>query len=229
MRRGQAAADHLAGYGIPGEISEIGVEFSPALRYAAWARAGLLLGRLGRSHQFWIGDWLVFGEARYGERFAQAAEATGYDAGTLLNLAHVARAVERSRRRPELSWGHHHAVAALDPAEQARLLDAAVAGEPLPAGGRRPWSVARLREAVRIARRKGLSEPEGAPRTDDLAATEDSPRASGSALATEPLLPEIAVGARFRIGSVVYAVTIVDGPWTDGAVSLRLERLTGGL
>lgn len=67
------------------------------------------------------------GDAIYGEKYAQAIEATGRAKGTLQNYASVARRVPRSKRRTGLSWSHHEAVAAREFGEQDHWLDRATA------------------------------------------------------------------------------------------------------
>jgi hypothetical protein len=75
---------------------------------------------------FWLGDWWLWGERRYGESAAQAAP-TGYAVGTLQEAARVADRIESPRRLGSLSWSHHQAVAALDVPEQDALLHRAAA------------------------------------------------------------------------------------------------------
>lgn len=93
------------------------------IRYVA---IGSWLGGLSAAVKWWIGDWLAFGEGAWGERYAQACEATGLDIGTLQNYAYVCRQVLPSRRRPELSFTSHLKVAKLDPPEQKQWLDHAI-------------------------------------------------------------------------------------------------------
>jgi hypothetical protein len=97
------------------------------MSFEEWSAAGETLQRIGRSHAWWIGDWLAHGEAAYGDTYAQAIDATGLGEQTLMNLASVSRRVETASRRRELSWSHHEAVAALPPVEQAQWLDEAAA------------------------------------------------------------------------------------------------------
>jgi hypothetical protein len=109
-----------------------------------WLRQGCWLGSLGRAVGWWIGDWLRYGNARYGERYAAAERITGYDRQTLMNMAYVASRVELSRRREVLSFSHHAEVAALPAAEQERWLELA---------GSAGLSVRMLRQMVRRDRR----------------------------------------------------------------------------
>lgn len=91
-----------------------------------WQGVGRSLGRLGRFSQWWVGDWLVYASGKWGEMYSEAAKITGYDYGSLRNMAYVAQRFELSRRRDTLSWTHHADVASLDPAEQDHWLDRAV-------------------------------------------------------------------------------------------------------
>lgn len=94
--------------------------------FMQWVAIGHWLGGISTAVKWWIGDWLSFGEGAWGERYAQAAEATGLDIGTLQNWAYTCRQVLPSRRRAELSFTAHYAVAKLEPAEQEEWLGYAV-------------------------------------------------------------------------------------------------------
>jgi hypothetical protein len=109
-----------------------------------WIEQGRKLGLMGRSAGWWVGDWLNYGNAAYGERYARAARITGYDVGTLMNMTWVASRFEPSRRRESLSWSHHAEVAALPPEDQDRVLARAEAER---------LSVRDLRDEVRRERR----------------------------------------------------------------------------
>ena len=92
-----------------------------------WVRQGSRLGALGRACNWWLGDWVRYGNARYGERYETATRTTGYEIQSLMNMAYVASRFEPSRRRETLSWSHHAELAALDPEEQELWLDRAEA------------------------------------------------------------------------------------------------------
>lgn len=110
-----------------------------------WAEQGRRLGVIGRSAGWWIGDWLRYGNAKFGERYVRASRITGYDVQTLMNMVYVASRFEPSRRRENLSWSHHAEVAAAqDSAEQDRWLDHAESER---------LSVRCLREEMRRERR----------------------------------------------------------------------------
>jgi N6-adenosine-specific RNA methylase IME4 len=110
---------------IPGELTVTGLVLAPSLSYEEWEGVGRVLGDIGRGVMFWIGDWITYGEANYGEKYSQALEVTGYEYGTLANAAFVARSIESSRRRENLSFAHHQEVAPLAADEQDELLNEA--------------------------------------------------------------------------------------------------------
>ena len=95
------------------------------LEVGDWVRQGHWLGVLTRASGWWLGDWLRYGNSRYGERYRSAAAITGYDVQTLMNQAYVASRFEVSRRREKLSFSHHAELAALPAEAQARWLSRA--------------------------------------------------------------------------------------------------------
>ena len=84
-------------------------------------RPGSRLG--GSRFGWWIGDWIRYGSAKYGEKYEAAARITGYDVQSLMNMAYVASRFEISRRREKLSFSHHCELAALPLGEQELWLD----------------------------------------------------------------------------------------------------------
>jgi len=128
-----------------------------------WLRQGRWLGALARGAGWWVGDWVRYGNARYGERYQLAARITRYDRHSLMNMAYVASRFEMSRRRESLSFSHHAELAAfpvsiqehwLDRAESKRLSVRALRAE--------------LRQETRIER-QAQPGPDGGPtrRTQD--------------------------------------------------------------
>jgi len=116
------------------------------LDQARWCEIGTNLGCFERAVAWWVGDWWVFGEHRYGAR-RELTEQPGWQGPayqTCANAATVCRAFEFSRRRETLSFSHHEAVAALTPVEQDRLLDEAE---------RKGWSRQQLRDVIQSTTR----------------------------------------------------------------------------
>ena len=97
-----------------GALSGVGLDLSmrPSMTYEQYASIGALLGRATTALRFAAGDWLVFGEEVFGEKAADASELLGMSPEGRMELARVARAIPRSRRRAGLSWGHHRLLAA---------------------------------------------------------------------------------------------------------------------
>lgn len=98
------------------------------LPYPVWKELGDHLQFRERNCSFWLGDWWRYGEREYGEASSQAAP-TGYAAKTLQNAARVAERIEPSRRRENVPFSYHEAVASLPPEQQDDLLDQAVREE----------------------------------------------------------------------------------------------------
>jgi N6-adenosine-specific RNA methylase IME4 len=108
---------------------------------------GNALKQMERSVMWWIGDWVNFGERRYGEKYAQALEATPYEYATLRDAAWVAGRIELSRRRDNLSWSHHRVAAALATQEEADEILARAVAEKLSRNDLRA-EVARLKSTA---------------------------------------------------------------------------------
>lgn len=128
-----------------------GIELTPtcwisetALGMREWAEQGRRLGVIGRGVGWWLGDWLRYGNERFGERYVRASRITGYDVQTLTNMVYVASRFEPEERRETLSWSHHAEVAGCPPRERGRWLDLAESER---------LSVRCLREEMRRARR----------------------------------------------------------------------------
>jgi hypothetical protein len=122
---------------------------------AEWSAVGRRFGEIGRCSQWWLGDWIHYGNTKFGERYSRAVKLTGYDVQSLMNMVYVASRFEISRRREDLSWSHHATLAALDVHEQEYWLARAIADK---------LSVADLRVELRGARRTravGAAEGDG--------------------------------------------------------------------
>ncbi|KUF15258.1 MULTISPECIES: LmbU family transcriptional regulator [Streptomyces] len=108
-----------------------------------WKTIGEQIFAINDSSAWWLGDWLVFGQQSYPNRYRDAIEQTSLDYQTLRNYAWIARKFPPSRRRDGLSLQHHAEVAALPAEEQDRWLERA---EML------AWSRNELRRHLRVAR-----------------------------------------------------------------------------
>lgn len=139
---------------LPGRVSTVGLDLPDDLTFAQWQGIGSALRGVQRSAMWWIGDWLRYGERRYGEMYSQALDETDYEKGTLANAKWVAGQFPAVHfRNEDLSWSHHAQVAGRDDAQE--LLGLARQNQ---------WRVRELR--AEVSRRKA-AEAIGAPHAND--------------------------------------------------------------
>jgi hypothetical protein len=135
-----------------GSLSKIAWVPQRDLGHADWLATGRRLGTIGRCSQWWIGDWVRYGTARWGEKYAEAARVTGYDVASLRNMAWVASRFDLSLRNDKLSWSHHVLLAPLESGEQREWLQRA---------SEERLSVADLRLELRTLRAGDRKSPGG--------------------------------------------------------------------
>lgn len=87
---------------------------------------GRTFQQIQRSLAYWVGDWLCYGENRFGEAYAQALEDTGKANETLIKWQAVARRVPKSIRQKDLTWTHHFYVAYIDEDQRGDMLQMAL-------------------------------------------------------------------------------------------------------
>lgn len=123
--------------------SRVGLHFADPLPFESWKRIGKQISLISDAATWWLGDWLVFGEDKYPDRYKDAIAQTALDYQTLRNYAWVARKFPMSRRRDRLSMQHHEVVASLPGEQQDLWLDQA---EKL------KWSRNEMRKQLRLHR-----------------------------------------------------------------------------
>ena len=128
--------------------TRVSLELPKRLNLEEWQRIGDKIFRVADSSKWWLGDWLVYGQDRYPERYRQAIEETSLDYKTLRNYAWVARRFPEGARREALSLQHHAEVAGLELRERILWLTRAEQGR---------WSRNELRRRV-SAERNGLTD-----------------------------------------------------------------------
>ena len=101
----------------------VGVTFKNDTTYADWETFGKMLATVSGSIMWFLGDWINFGEAKFGEKYTQAMNFTKYDYGTLANAAYCCRKYEPKDRRPRLSWRHHFDCARFELGDRTAILD----------------------------------------------------------------------------------------------------------
>jgi len=95
------------------------------LTMGEWGEIGSFLAKSFRDIHWRIGDWLRYGEERWGDDCYQAVSEL-FSPKTLANDKWVASRVDSSLRKEELSFSHHALVAPLEPEQQKALLERAV-------------------------------------------------------------------------------------------------------
>lgn len=120
------AVQLLAALEQAGAVIKNGLFLPPDLEFDRYEALGGMLGALHQMNSFLIGDWLLYGEHTYGEKYAQAALQLGLSEQTCTNYASIAKRVPPSRRRiGRVSFSVHAEVAALSPNEQRHWLKVA--------------------------------------------------------------------------------------------------------
>ena len=127
------------------EVTKTQLTINEGTSIEDWLSIGELLKSIKGSVQFWLGDWLRYGERHYGEMYSQALDTTAYEYGTLKDAKWVAEKVEKSLRKDNLSFNHHKEVAKLQPQEQEHWLEKAES---------EGLSVRSLRQGIADSRRK---------------------------------------------------------------------------
>lgn len=108
---------------VGGVANGDGLSLPPDLPYDQYEAIGALLGYADRMLNWYLSDWLIYGEHHYGDKFWQAAEATGKSPETLKHIQNVGRAVPPQRRRTAtVGFWHHYEVASLPAVDQKRIL-----------------------------------------------------------------------------------------------------------
>lgn len=127
--------------GLPGEGGTTWYRLPESLNVHQWKAVGEQLISVEKSVMWWIGDWWVYGEQKYGERASAVKDWDGPSFQSCQDAGWVCKkfprqirsdGVETSRRREVLTFNHHKEVAALPPEEADELLD--WAEEPLRSG-----------------------------------------------------------------------------------------------
>ncbi|WP_026127251.1 LmbU family transcriptional regulator [Nocardiopsis xinjiangensis] len=114
-----------------------------------WRRLGRQINVISDSSSWWLGDWLLYGQNEYPNRYKKAIEETSLDYQTLRNYSWVARRFPPEYRRSTLSFQHHAEVASRPQEEQEKWLDKAE---------QYGWSRNKLRRMIRESRTSEASD-----------------------------------------------------------------------
>ena len=111
-------------------FSDTSLEIDPAVSGKEYLNIWDGLKKISKAQPWWIGDAYLFGELNEGFRFDTVFShfRLEYKKRTLRNIFYVCSKIPPSRRRDNLTFGHHQAVAPLEPNEQDYYLDWAQSG-----------------------------------------------------------------------------------------------------
>ena len=110
----------------PFTATPTGLIVTAPVPYEVWEAYGGALRRVESSLQWVIGDWLIYGEDTYGEKYAQATSMwPGRTIERLKRYAFVSQCVHLPIRTQNLSWSHHAEVATMDTVDQKLWLEKA--------------------------------------------------------------------------------------------------------
>ena len=136
-------------------ISRSGLDIQAELTFDEWQALGNELTPIASAIGFIVGDWINYGETRYGEKYHEALRMTGLSYATLTDYSYVARRIDFSFRNENLDFTHHKVVAKVkDPEAQRKWLDTAE---------KQKLSVARLRKSMNFGRLATEEEMEQDP------------------------------------------------------------------
>lgn len=151
-------------------LGDTSLALTDDLTFDQWAELGRPILRSSASSMWWVGDWLLYAEARWATdetgheisseraRIRRAvADVASVDVDSLRQARWVAKAIPAGRRRAAVPWNHHQAVAALEPEIADGLLEQAETER---------WSYRAMRAAVKTVNVLDVDEapePEAKP------------------------------------------------------------------
>lgn len=125
----------LEQFGKPTRTSLVLVD---GIGFNDWKGIGERLATMGDSCNWWLGDWLAYGD-RYRREYPVAMQQIDRSYAALTQYAYVASKVEVCTRVQDLSWTHHRVVAPFETEQQRYWLDEAQ---------RHGWSKRELEQAI---------------------------------------------------------------------------------
>lgn len=122
----ESTGTSLAELALRGALSETGLRLPATISREDYEKLGVTLGRIHESMRWAIGDYILAGEQLFGQDAYQLSESLGISPESRQQYVRVSQAIEPPRRRGELTWSHHRAVASLEAEDQDRWLADAV-------------------------------------------------------------------------------------------------------
>jgi hypothetical protein len=116
--------------GMAGRFKGNSYRLDADISYDQWLHSGGVLQEMHANVNWWIGDWLLYGESHFTENYSQAIQLTGKSDVTIRNCAWVANVFPPDERTWDLSYTHYLEVAGVrDENDRCWLLDKAVAND----------------------------------------------------------------------------------------------------
>ena len=115
--------EHQFALSLPGVVTSTKLVLPGTLKIEQWLSIGEQLKTCERAVQWWIGDWLCFGERKYGEMYSQAIDAA--QAETWKHYKYVSESYENCPRGHFLSWSHYREAVAIEEPLRSQLLQKA--------------------------------------------------------------------------------------------------------
>lgn len=164
-------------------LDSTGLTLADGISYEDWITCGDYLRRVEGACQWWLGDWLAFGDKKaWGEMYAEAMDVAERESQTLMDYKWVAKAIDFSSRNEKVSFGVHRQIAAMP--KEARPAAIAQAAE----GG---WTVREARKRVRRAKAELIGRQEQAwPSGQYRVIYADPPWSYGNEMAEYATTPE---------------------------------------
>lgn len=152
---------------LPGKKTATSYEPPDDLDYDEWRVYLFQLVTVDQFCKWAVGAMLNYGEAHFGEQYAQAADETGYPPEYLSIIKSVEARVKPLTRVRELHWSHHRLVARMHEEDQRDWLERARS---------HGWSVHDMEEQMRAAKERVESYQEPELKLEaDLAEQPDKP------------------------------------------------------
>lgn len=130
-------------------LTATGMQVSGRPSLTEYEAAGMFIQRTHAASGFWLGDWLRYGDSRddWRERLSQIQD-IGISEKTAKNVRAIA-AIDPSRRRDDVDFSAHDAVAGMAGPDQEHWLERAHA---------EGWTVRELRLEIRASKRRKVLE-----------------------------------------------------------------------
>lgn len=98
------------------EFLSTGLKIDETINFDEWQKLGGVLQQIETCRQWWWGDYIRFGERKFGEMYVQAIDETKLEYSTLRDYVWVANTFNLSDRSDNLSWDiHRRAASAPEP------------------------------------------------------------------------------------------------------------------